>query len=506
MLAGFLHGCQVGYIDALNNSPELLQNVITPECIKTFHKILYSGSFITVIFCFALGHSVGRKKTLLGAVLVYTMCWLAILTRPSLDTMFACLYLYGIASGIIMIIGNLYTTEIASPKNREILLIMYNLAVTMGKTSESTLWRFESHSILALFPLSVSIITMLMAVFTVETPYYLVSVGLEEAALSKLCWLNDKPKCARSTSYLRNIQRYVAEERSKRSSLLKQILGRNDLKLILVMIIIKGASRMNSTLFSYCKFITEDLMLRFDINCNTAYVIYNLWTMILTVFSFFTILIFSRRFLLLFGFFSAGVLLMLLSVYGRMQKNYTSDVAPEILDIIMMLAFTVIHTTTYHAALIILLVEIFPYGLKELYTSLCTLSSDSLSVVLLSSYEKYSETKTINFWLAVNSCSCFFCFFCVLLFIKDTKGKSLYEIRTSYSFSRHRKSLSEWKLDSRASKVSIEIPQKPSETESTSSFTDELMEDPNFRIATSSASESEGEAKKPDSHPHSAAY
>lgn len=257
-------------------------------------------------------------------MILYIILWTTILFTTSMTVIIICFGVYGIASATQYIISYAYIGEVTSPKNREIIGVVYNVASSLGALVELSLSSYFSYTILALFPLCMSVFALVTSTLMVESPYYLVSRGKNEPALQNLCFLNNRHDENEVLADLETVREYVNEQVSNHQgkNKLEIVLMPANLKLTIIMIFVCGFSTMHTSnlISSTGAFILKDFQNFVDGN-----VFINMITIakgILQFCSIITIKKFNRRTLLLVGYPLCGFLQFVCGVCFYIQlKN-----------------------------------------------------------------------------------------------------------------------------------------------------------------------------------------
>lgn len=90
------------------------------------------GSIIGVIFAGSLSDSIGRKKTMLIAATLFSICALGCAACSSFVQLVCFRITGGIGIGIVSIVAPIYISEVATADKRGTLVSLYQLAITIG--------------------------------------------------------------------------------------------------------------------------------------------------------------------------------------------------------------------------------------------------------------------------------------------------------------------------------------------------------------------------------------
>ncbi|KAK7580744.1 hypothetical protein V9T40_001373 [Parthenolecanium corni] len=430
----FVFGCKVGWLSSTITailSEDSSPIPITENDISWMASISFTASIFSVLLCFFMGDKVGRRTFLVGVAVYYIIAWALILFTSSATIIIVCFCLYGIASGTQYTICHVYVGEITSPKNRELIGTSYGLATAIGVEVEILMSLFGSYRLLALFPLIVSMLTLLTAFFMIESPYYLVGRGDNKRALRNLSYLHNYSE-DEALAELHLVQQYVNEQKSEKSkSNWKIILQPNNLKLTFIMILLNGLTVMDCSAIIP---VTGSFMLKDfqdHVNGQLFVNIYSFVGIAFTFISFYTIKKFNRRSLTLFGYLGDGVVQVICGIcYWVESQNgnscgWLANVIAYLLVVQRMQAML-----TFGVAMEILKTEIFPHKLKVFYSSLLLCTGDWSIFTLIKSYFWLEPILGNAGLLVIYGIISFVAYALTLIFVNDTKNKTLLQIRT----------------------------------------------------------------------------
>lgn len=393
-------------------------------------SISYTSSIFSVVLCFFVGDKIGRRTFLVGVALYYIIAWVLILCTSSATIIIVCFWLYGIASGTQYIIGHVYVGEITSPRNRELIGTSYSLATAIGSEIEILVSLFGSYRLLALFPLVISILALLAAFFMVESPYYLVGRGDNKGAVRNLCYLHNCNEEKALTEW-QLVKEYVDEQKNDDlKNDFKIILQPKNLKLAFIMILLNGLAAINcGTVIQQ----TGSFMLK-DFHQVDGVLFVNVFTstnIAIAFFSFYTIRKFKRRSLSLYGFLVAGALQIICAIcYWAESQNGNNYGWLANVIAYLLVAFRIHGALTFGVAMEILKIEVFPHKLKEFYASLLLCTSDWFAFALIKSYFGLEPIIGNAFMMVTYGICSLAAYAMTYIFVKDTKNKTLLQIRT----------------------------------------------------------------------------
>lgn len=185
------HGAVIGF------SAILIPSLRRPE--SHIHATSGQESWIASIVGFALitGNfiitplmdSIGRKKSHLITILPVLVGWFMLLVVNSVAGLIIARFLQGIAMGMLGPLGSIIIGEMTDPKNRGAFLTSVSLALTIGVLFCHSLGSFFSWQQSALICSFITFTSLLMIIFTPESPAWLIRKGRFGEGRSVFIWL-----------------------------------------------------------------------------------------------------------------------------------------------------------------------------------------------------------------------------------------------------------------------------------------------------------------------------
>ncbi|XP_019625170.1 PREDICTED: solute carrier family 2, facilitated glucose transporter member 8-like [Branchiostoma belcheri] len=133
--------------------------------------------------------ALGRKTSLMTAVLPFTGGWLILAYAQNLAMLYVGRLLTGIAAGMTSLTVPVYVAEISSPRLRGLLGASFQLMVTIGILLVYVFGNFLGWRWLAIVCLLPAVILIIAMAFMPETPRWLLAKGRRPAAVTSLLWL-----------------------------------------------------------------------------------------------------------------------------------------------------------------------------------------------------------------------------------------------------------------------------------------------------------------------------
>jgi hypothetical protein len=137
--------------------------------------------------------------------------------------------------------------------------------------------------------------------------------------------------------------------------------------------------------------------------------------------------------MLLCGIFLSGLIQQYCAALFYIEDIYDNKIPYLGIEIAVLLIIHLLVTSTmYGAGMVLLKAEIFPHNLKEFYTSLLSFTHDSISFIVIKSFLSVSAKMSAHSLFLIFSGFAYVTTVAVYLFISDTKGKTLFQIRKDY--------------------------------------------------------------------------
>lgn len=146
---------------------------------------LIGGNFIVT----PLMDSLGRKKSHLLTILPVLVGWFMLLLVHNVAGLIAARFLQGIAMGMLGPLGSIIIGEMTDPKNRGAFLTSVSLSLTIGVLFCHSLGSFFSWQQSALICSFITFTSLLMIIFTPESPAWLIRKGRFEEGRQIFMWL-----------------------------------------------------------------------------------------------------------------------------------------------------------------------------------------------------------------------------------------------------------------------------------------------------------------------------
>ena len=158
----------------------------------------------------------GRKRILLAIALPFSFFWLLTVFANSVAMMYVTAFGCGFCSAIVLLVSNVYISEIASPEIRGGLCALAKMASHVGLLVSFSLGAYLDWRRLAMVVTAAPLTLLIAAFYVPETPSCLSLRGLEDEAAESLQWLRGEETDVRQE--WNTIQANVRRQKSSASS------------------------------------------------------------------------------------------------------------------------------------------------------------------------------------------------------------------------------------------------------------------------------------------------
>jgi SP family galactose:H+ symporter-like MFS transporter len=380
-------------------------------------SILLLGALVAAWVAGMLADSIGRKKTILiSAVCVVVGCFLAAQSQ-SLQVFSLGRLITGIGLGIASVVCPMYLSEIASAKLRGTVVAIYQFAITLGILAAYTANHFfdseESWRWMIALGAIAAGLQLVFFSFLFESPRWLLANGLKTKA----------KEIAHKLQIRESIEEHVTEKKSRWSELFVSPKIRLALVVGLFLSIFQQITGINAIIY----FAPQIFEFAGFSNAESA----TLATLGIGVFNVFATIIavwlldkVGRRILLFVG--TAGMAIALISTALAFLISAESI---DLLSLFGLMAFVGFFAIGLGPVTWVVIAEIFPLAARAKAISLATLANWLFNyIVSLVFLDVVAWIGAAPIFI-IFACLCIICFFFILKFLPETKGRKLSEIQ-----------------------------------------------------------------------------
>ncbi|XP_066909600.1 facilitated trehalose transporter Tret1 [Halyomorpha halys] len=223
------------------------------EEISWMVSLLYLGNLMSPIPAGYLMDILGRKNSLLVLTIIPLSAWVMIIFAEAPIMLYFARFLAGTWSGIVSTIAPMYLAEISEPRVRGALSTFVQLMTNLGVLFEYVIGPIVSYKILGYFSGSLPIIFIIIFFGMPESPYWLLMKGKKEKAAKSLAWLRGLENSSEVKEELETLENVVTEEMRNKKRLKDLVETKGNRKALLVVEALAIFQRMSgiSALMAY---------------------------------------------------------------------------------------------------------------------------------------------------------------------------------------------------------------------------------------------------------------
>lgn len=372
----------------------------------------------------------GRKSSLLIAALPLTIGWILIIIAWNPYVLYASRFISGIGQGIVYVVCPMYIGEIADKEIRGSLGSFIKLMVTFGELYAHVIGPFVSYEMLSYACILISITFFISFVWMPESPYYLVMKNQQKKAMRSLKQLKRNSTEEELEEDMDQMQKTVIRDLSDKVHYWSFFNTRGNRRAILVSFGLQLILQFSgiAAIESYTQEILEEA--ENGLSAGVAVIVLSLLQLVAGLGAAVLVDKVGRRPLLLITTLLAGISLTITAAFYFFKFYLLIDIAEY---------GWVLHASVMFYELIIalglnplpymMLGELFPTNVKGKTVSLVNIWASLLAFIVSKLYQVISDAVGIYSafgWFAVSS---FIGIIFIMLFVPETKGKSLLEIQ-----------------------------------------------------------------------------
>ncbi|XP_030768197.1 facilitated trehalose transporter Tret1-like isoform X2 [Sitophilus oryzae] len=401
--------------------------VVTEKQAEWLETILMLGACCGLPLTMYLVDKIGRKGSLIGSSTTTLIAWIIIAFAPSIEYIYVARFFAGIAGDTAFVAAPMYIAEMADQKIRGFLSSIIYIMMLTGVLLVYCVAPFVPIWVPCVIGICFNAITLTSFPLMPDSPYYLLYKDKPEQARKSLTQLRPN---GNTDAELKEIAAAIQRQKSEKGRPQDLILVKSNRKALMIMVWLNGSQHMSSisVMLMNLHSILEEAG-AVHISSSTAAIIFSALMFCAAMSASLAIDNFGRRVLLVTSGIFAGLSLGVIAVYFTL-KNQGYDVLPFSWAVPIAVMF-------YAAAFkfgiglvpIVLTAELFPAKMKAIGMTISDACYVGFSVISLQLYHQLKNRFGIHvpFYIFAVWCFCTVAF--TLLFIPETKGKTLEEIQ-----------------------------------------------------------------------------
>lgn len=400
---------------------------ITENQAEWLETILMLGACCGLPLTMYLVDKIGRKGSLIGSSSTTLVSWIIIAFAPSVEYIYVARFFAGIAGDTAFVAAPMYIAEMADQKIRGFLSSIIYLMMLTGVLLVYCVAPFVPIWVPCIIGICFNAITLLTFPFMPDSPYYLLYKDKPDEAQKSLARLRPNVNIDKE---IKEIAAAVNRQRSEKGRPQDLILVKSNRTALIIMVWLNGSQHMSSisVMLMNMHSILEEAGAE-HIAPSTAAIIFSAIMFCAAMSASLAIDNFGRRVLLVTSGIFAGLSLAVIAVYFTLK-----NLGFEVLHVSWIVPLAVM---CYAAAFkfgiglvpIVLTAELFPARMKAIGMTISDACYVGFSVISLQIYHQLKNSLGIHVPFYIFACWCFCTVIFTLLFIPETKGKTLDEIQ-----------------------------------------------------------------------------
>ncbi|XP_066582654.1 facilitated trehalose transporter Tret1-like [Prorops nasuta] len=372
----------------------------------------------------------GRKGSLLLSGIPLTIGWILILVAWNPYILYASRFVSGLGQGIVYVVCPMYIGEIADKEIRGSLGSFIKLMVTFGELYAHAVGPFVSYDWLAYACVLIPIVFFLTFSWMPESPYYLLMKNRQKAAMKSLRSLKHKPSEEQLQEDMDLMQKTVIRDLTDKGRIWDLFNTPGNKRAVFICVGLQFILQFSgiAAIESYTQEILHEGSS--GISSGVSVIILSALQLVAGIGAAVLVDKLGRKPLLIGTTLLGGLSLLIAGLFYFLKFQMSLDMTEY---------GWVLHSSVIFYELIIalglnpvpymMLGELFPTSVKGAAVSVANLASSLLAFIVSKLYQVISDSIGVYAafgWFAV---SCFIGIFFIVVFVPETKGKSLLEIQ-----------------------------------------------------------------------------
>lgn len=399
----------------------------TESQTEWLETLLMLGSFTGLSVTIFFVNRIGRKKSLLLSSFVTLIVWIVTAVAPRIEYIFVARAFAGSAGNMAFVAAPMYIAEIADQKIRGFLSSIVYLMMLVGVVLIYSVGPFVPIYAHCIIGGALVLVELIVFPFMPESPYYLLQKNQPEKAKESLQWLRPNQNIEKELEEIKAAIERQVTERGRPQDL---IMVPSNRKAILIMGMLNWAQHFSSVsvLFMNMHVILEAAGSIY-IDSSTAAIIFSVIMLIAASSASLTIDRFGRKTLLTLSSVLTGLCLLMMAIYFTLKNREYEVASVSWIPILSVMLYACVFKLGLGMVPIVLTAELFPAKMKAMGMTVADGMYVISSLLSLLIYQKLKDDYGMEFPFYIFSVSCFLAAICTVLFIPETKGKTLEEIQ-----------------------------------------------------------------------------
>ncbi|KAH1002667.1 hypothetical protein HUJ04_008733 [Dendroctonus ponderosae] len=373
----------------------------------------------------------GRKRTILISSLPFFTAWMMVAFAPSVTVIYVARFIAGVADGWVFTAMPMYIGEIADPRIRGLLGSGVSVTWIFGILLINVIGSYLSITVAALVSSCLPLIAMGSFAFMPESPYYLLMRGNAEEAkrsLQRFRGLSDVD------AELNRVTFAIRAQNKNAGKFLDLFRNKVNRRAVLIMMILRGAQQLSGT--TAVTFYAQSIFIEAGdhISSEVATIIYFGVQLTLACFCSSIVDKAGRRPLLIASITGSALFLFMEGAYFYIKAcTHWNVEAFTLVPVIGLIGFVVVFSLGMQTIPILMLGELFSSNVKAFALCLADIYFSIIATVVSKFFQIMKDSFGMYTPFFAFSFSCLVGLVLIVLFVPETKGKTLEDIQASLS-------------------------------------------------------------------------
>ncbi|KAH8413864.1 hypothetical protein KR222_010510 [Zaprionus bogoriensis] len=384
------------------------------------------------VVCIPVGFVIdvfGRKPTMLALIPPYMVGWLLMIFAQNVIMLYVGRFVLGVCGGAFCVTASMYTTEISTIATRGTLGSFFQLNTVSGLLYGYIVGGYLELTVINILCAILPLIFAAVHFFMPESPVYLAMKGRNDDACKSLHWLRGQNAdiSAELNEILEETTKGANEEKVNIFKALRRPVTLKGLSIAVILQALQQWTGINAIMF-YSTSIFQEVGA--GLSGRICTILIGATQVIMTIIAALIIDKAGRRILLLISSFFMAITTCLMGVYFQMKDDDPASVESiGWLPITSILLFIVFFSIGFGPVPWLIMAELFAEDVKSVAGSIAGTSNwfSAFLVTLLFPIMKNSIGSAATFWIFAGIAVIAFVY--SLLFVPETKGKTLAEIQ-----------------------------------------------------------------------------
>jgi sugar porter (SP) family MFS transporter len=385
------------------------------------------GALVGALIAATIVDILGRKRAIYITCFPFFAAWIMIAFAKSLPILYIARFIAGISDGWAFTAVPMYIGEIADPNIRGLLGSGLSSAWIFGILLINIIGSYLSITTTALISSIVPIVALLTFIWMPESPYYLVMKGNHDEAKKNLQTLRGKEDV---DNELDRVSLAVKAQTQNTGKFLDLFVTKSNRKAVYIIMTLRGAQQLSGTtaITFYTQLIFNEA--GDDISSELATIIYFSVQFLLTIFCSSIVDKAGRRPLLITSLLGSAVALFCEGSYFFVKTRTNVDTSSfSCIPVISLIGFVIFFSSGMQSIPILMLGELFPANVKAFALCLADMYFCVMATIVSKFFQIVKDSCGIDVPFYVFTASCLLGLVFIVLFVPETKGKSLEEIQ-----------------------------------------------------------------------------